>query len=67
MNMILAAAWPFNKIQEWFQEVVTDILNGILNLVGLAFAEGNSFMNDGLISKTFEATQGVALLLIILL
>ena len=67
MNMILAAVWPFNKIQEWFQEVVTDIINGIVNLVGLAFAEGGSFMNDGLISKTFEATQGVALLLIILL
>ena len=55
MYMILAAVWPFNKIQKWFQEVVTDIINGIVNLVGLAFAEGGSFMNDGLISKTFEA------------
>lgn len=33
MYMILAAVWPFNKIQEWFQEVVTDIINGIVNLV----------------------------------
>lgn len=30
MNMILAAVWPFNKIQEWFEEVVTSIINGII-------------------------------------
>ncbi len=65
MNMILAVAWPFNKIQEWSEEVVTDAINGIINLVELMFAETS--INDGLISQTFEATQKVALLLIILL
>ena len=25
INMILAIAWPFNKIQEWFEGVVTDM------------------------------------------
>lgn len=67
MDMILAVAWPFNKIQEWFEGVVTDILNGVVSLVEMAFAEGSSFMNDGLMSKSFEATQAVALLLIVLL
>lgn len=67
MNMILAVAWPFNKIQEWFEGVVTDILDGVVSLVEMAFAEGSSFMNDGLMIKTFEATQAVALLLIVLL
>lgn len=67
MNMILAVAWPFNKIQEWFEGVVTDILNGVVSLVEMAFAEGSSFTNDGLMSKSFEATQAVALLLIVLL
>ena len=65
--MILAVAWPFNKIQEWFEGVVTDIINGIISLVELAFGSGNSIMNDSLMTRTFYATQGAALLLVILL
>ena len=57
--------WPFNKIQEWIEEVVTDAINGIISLVELAFADTS--LNDGLISQTFEATQKVALLIIVLL
>lgn len=65
--MILAVAWPFNKIQEWFEGVVTDIINGAVSLVELAFSGGSTIMNDSLMNQTFQATQGVALLLIVLL
>lgn len=65
MNMILAVAWPFNKIQEWFEDVVNNVVNGIVSVVELAFADTS--LNDGLITQTFEATQKVALLIIILL
>ena len=67
INMILAIAWPFNKIQEWFEGVVTDIINGIISLVELAFGEGSSIMNDSLMTKTFYATQTAALMLVVLL
>ena len=67
INMILAIAWPFNKIQEWFEGVVTDIINGIISLVELAFSEGNSIMNDSLMTTTFYATQTAALMLVVLL
>lgn len=67
MNMILAAAWPFNKIQEWFEEVVTSIINGIISLVEIAFAQGNLTMNDGIMVQAFEATQKISLVLIIVL
>lgn len=67
INMILAIAWPFNKIQEWFEGVVTDIINGIISMVELAFGEGSSIMNDSLMTKTFYATQTAALMLVVLL
>ena len=67
VNMILAVGWPLNLIQEWFEGVVTDIINGVVSLVELAFAGGNTIMNDSLMTKTFQATQGVSLLLIVLL
>lgn len=67
VNMILAVGWPLNLIQEWFEGVVTDIINGVVSLVELAFAGGNTIMNDSLMTQTFQATQGVSLLLIVLL
>ena len=67
VKMILAVGWPLNLIQEWFEGVVTDIINGVVSLVELAFASGNTIMNDSLMTQTFQATQGVSLLLIVLL
>lgn len=67
VNMILAVGWPLSLIQEWFEGVVTDIINGAVSLVELAFSGGGTIMNDSLMTQTFQATQGVALLLIVLL
>ena len=67
MNMILAAVWPFNKIQEWFEEVVTSIINGIIFLVEEAFDKGNLTMNSRIMVQAYEATQKISLILIIVL
>lgn len=68
LNMTVAAVgWPFNKIQEWIEGIVTDFINGVVSLVELAFAHNGKIMEDGLMDQTFRATQGVALILILLL